>query len=169
MENSRYRPTGKNYVHVNESRKLKIDKKYIDSLKLLALEDSTGKCKMCLHNDIREHVHEMLNIFPKGSYVRPHMHPFKTETQNIIEGKMLMVLFDDIGNILDKFVMEKEGVFTFRLDKGIVHTNIPLSDVVVYEVTAGPFMGKDDSVFMQWAPEPNDETGVREIMDRIMK
>lgn len=167
MEKSVYRPNGKDYIHVNDDRTLKIDKKYIESLKAIARENDTGKCKMCLHNDIREHVHEMVNIFPEGSYVRPHMHPFKTETQNIVEGKMLMILFDDIGAIQDKFVMERSGIFTFRIDKGIIHTNIPLTDVVVYEVTSGPFVGKDDSVFPYWAPEAEDEEGVRKIMERM--
>lgn len=162
-----YRPGGKDYLHVNDNKALKIDKTYIDYLKGLARENSDGKCTMCLHNDIRDHVHEMINVYPKEMYVRPHSHPFKTETKIVIEGKLLMVIFDSLGEIVDKFIMEKDGIFTFRLDKGIIHTNIPLSDAVFHEVIDGPFVGKDDSVFPEWVPELDDVDGIRQLMNRI--
>lgn len=168
MENV-YRPGGKDYFHVNDDRILKVDKKYIEHLKSLAQNDSSGKCTMCLHNDTREHVHEMVNVYPRNSYVRPHSHPFKTETKMIIDGELLVVIFDKAGEILDKFVLKREGIFTARIDKGIIHTNIPLTDVVFHEVTAGPFVGKDDSVFPKWAPGLGDEDGIKKIMDKIFQ
>lgn len=164
-----YRPTGKSYLHVNDNKTLKIDKEYIEYLKTLAREDDNGKCTMCLHNDIRENVHEMLNVYPQHSYIRPHSHPFKTETKTIIEGKLLVVIFDEEGEVLDKFVMEANGVFTFRLDKGIIHTNIPLTDVVFHEVISGPFVGKNDSVFPSWAPNIDETEKIKEYMDNIQE
>lgn len=165
--NSLYRPSGKNYVHVNDEHILKVDKEYIAYLKTLAHKDEDSKCTMCLHNDIREHVHEMINVYPKLAYVRPHSHPFKTETKIMIEGKMLVVIFDDHGMITDNFVMERQGIFTFRIDKGIVHMSIPLTDVVFYEVTEGPFTGKGDSVFPEWAPLSENAEEVAQLMNRI--
>ena len=166
MENI-YRPGGKDYLHVNDDRLLKVDNNYVDYLKSLAQRNSLGKCTMCLHNDIRDHVHEMVNVYPKDTYVRPHSHPIKTETRIIIEGKLLVVIFDKMGEILDEFVLQKEGIFTARMDKGIIHTNIPLTDVVYHEVLTGPYVGKDDSVFPEWAPELDDEDGIKKIMDKI--
>lgn len=163
----RYRPCGKGYLHVNDDRTLKIDKEYIEYLKSLAQENDDKKCTMCLHNDIRKHVHEMINVYPKNSYVRPHYHPFKTETKIVIEGKLCVIVFDSLGELLDMFIMEKDGIFTFRLDQGIMHTNIPLTDVVFYEITEGPFVGKEDSVFPKWAPEPNDADGVSAYMNEL--
>ena len=166
MENI-YRPGGKDYLHVNDDRLLKVDNNYVDYLKSLAQRNSSGKCTMCLHNDIRDHVHEMVNVYPKDTYVRPHSHPIKTETRIIIEGKLLVVIFDKMGEILDEFVLQREGIFTARMDKGIIHTNIPLTDVVYHEVLTGPYVGKDDSVFPEWAPELDDEDGIKKIMDKI--
>lgn len=165
---NQYRPSGKSYLHVNDDGMLKINEEYIEQLRMLARQDESGKCTMCLHNDTREHVHEMINVYPKGSYVRPHHHPFKTETKTIIEGKLMVVIFDDAGVILDKFVLEKAGIFTFRMNRGIIHTNIPLTDVVFHEVITGPFVGKDDCVFPEWAPYIENEDAVRNIMDRIL-
>lgn len=169
MMEEQYRPGGKDYLQVNDDKALKIDKKYIEYLKALAKENSAGKCTMCLHNDIREHVHQMINVYPKEMYVRPHSHPFKTETKILIEGRLLMIIFDSSGEIIDRFIMERDGIFTFRLDKGIIHTNIPLTDAVFHEVIDGPFVGKDDSVFPEWAPGLDDEEEIRKIMDRIMQ
>ena len=164
-----YRPSGKNYLHVNDKRTLKIDREYIAYLKSLAQKNSDGKCTMCLHNDTRVHVHEMINVYPSGAYIRPHSHPFKTETKIMIEGKMKVIIFDNCGEIVDDFVMEREGIFSFILDRGIIHTNIPLTDVVFHEVTEGPFVGKDDSVFPEWSPESDDEENVRKIMDKMSR
>lgn len=94
---STYRPSGKKYLHVNDSAILKIDKNYIENLKLLAKEDDSGRCTMCLHNDIRDYLHEMVHVCPKNTYVRPHSHPIKTETKIIIEGKLMVVTFDAGG------------------------------------------------------------------------
>lgn len=155
-------------MHVNDSIALKINNQYINSLKSLAKKNKENKCTMCLHNDIRKHVHELVNLYPKGMYVRPHRHPIKTETKVIIEGKLLVITFDNLGKIIDQFVMEKEGIFIFRLEKDIIHTNIPLTDVVYYEVLDGPYVGKDDSVFPDWAPALDDEVGINKIMNRII-
>lgn len=167
MEKNIYRPGGKAHVHVNDNKILKINKEYIDYLKSLAQQDQDKRCTMCLHNDVRAHVHEMLNVCPENSYIRPHSHPFKTETKIVIEGKILLVIFDSDGGIADKFVMDSEGIFTVRIDAGIIHTNIPLTDSVFQEIITGPFVGKDDSVFPEWAPEAGDEESIKKIMERI--
>lgn len=165
--NNIYRPGGKDYLYVNDSRTLKMDREYIAYLKLLAQKNRDRKCTMCLHNDIRSHTHEMVNVYPKGTYVCPHSHPFKSETKIMIEGKLQVYIFDDDGTIIDKFVMDRDGIFTYRMDKGIIHTNIPLTDVVFHEVTEGPFVGKDDSVIPEWAPAYVDNAAISRLMDSM--
>lgn len=165
--NDNYRPSGKTYLHVNDEKILKIDREYISYLQSLAQSDFEEKCTMCLHNDIREHVHEMINVYPQAMYVRPHAHPFKTETKIIIEGELLVVFFDQSGEIMDRFVMGKNGIFTVRIDKGVIHTNIPLTNTVFHEIISGPFIGKDDSVFPEWAPEAENQDDVQVIMNKM--
>lgn len=92
-----YRPAGQDYLHVNDNSTLKLNKEYITYLKTLAEKNKDKKCTMCLHNDIRAHVHEMINVYPKDSYVRPHSHPFKTETKILLEGKLKIIIFDCAG------------------------------------------------------------------------
>lgn len=164
----RYRPCGKKYLHVNDQEILKINQEYVTCLKSLAQKDDSGKCMMCLHNDTRDYVHEKIFVCPPNDYVRPHSHPKKIETKMVIEGELMVVIFDKSGGVEDKFIMGRDGIFTSRLGKGIIHMDIPLTDVVFHEVTTGPFTGKDDSVFPEWAPALDDETGIRKLLESIV-
>lgn len=166
-----FRPGGKNYVYVNDQRILKIDQAYIENLKNEARKSKYPRLTMCLHNDIRNNVHEMIQIFRKYEYVQPHYHPKKTETKIILEGRMLVVIYDTSGNKLDQFVMSRDegSAFMFRMDKGIIHTNIPLTDVVFQEITSGPYLGKDDSIFPDWTCHSDDTEGVQRYIDDLLR
>lgn len=167
MENQ-YRPSGKEYLHVNDNRILKIDKEYIGYLKSLAKKDSSGKCMMCLHNDTRAYIHELVSVYPAGVYLRPHSHPNKTESTTLIEGKLQVIIFDEFGEILDEFIAERDGIFTFRLDKGIIHAFVPVTDIVFYEAKNGPFVDKKtDAIFPKWTPEPQDTEKVAMYMKEV--
>ncbi len=171
MEDNIYRPGGKSYIYVNDHRMLKVDNAYIKKLKEKAKTMCYPRLTMCLHNDIREHVHEMIQIFNKYEYVRPHYHPQKTETKIILEGRLLVVIYDEKGQKLDEFVMSREndGVFMFRMDKGIIHTNIPLTNVIFQEITSGPYSGCDDSIFPKWTCSSDDIEGVQKYMDSLLR
>ncbi|MDE7433262.1 MAG: WbuC family cupin fold metalloprotein [Lachnospiraceae bacterium] len=171
MEKSKVRPGGdKKYFCVNDEKILKINDSYIEELKKKAKMNGFNRCTMCLHDDINAKVHEMINVMSKYEYIRPHSHPFKTETKIMVEGELLMVIFDECGNILDQYIMQSSrdnGIFTTRIDMGIYHTNIPLKDSVFHEVITGPYIGKDDSVFPEWAPEISDKDGVADFMKKL--
>mgnify|MGYP001051177467 CR=1 FL=1 len=169
MRNRDYEPGGKGYIYVNKEDVLKIDAKYIEGLKEKAKTNGYQRCMMCLHHDIRSHVHEMMNVFARHQYIRPHCHPNKTETKSIVEGKVLMIIFDKGGQILEQFVLSKEDgdVFTVRIEKNIYHTNIALTDAVFHEIIEGPYTGRDDSVFPEWAPEEEDQERVSSFLKQL--
>lgn len=171
MKESKVRPRGdKKYFYVNEEKVLKIDASYIAILKDKARTNGFNRCTMCLHDDTNAKVHEMINVMSRYEYIRPHSHPFKTETKIMIEGELLMVIFDQSGEIIDRYILRsdrKDGIFTTRIDKGVYHTNIPLTDTVFHEVITGPYVGKNDSVFPEWAPDTNDEKNIAKFMVKI--
>lgn len=171
MEENIYRPGGKEYIYVNDQQLLKIDNAYIRRLKGKAESMCYSRLTMCLHNDVREHVHEMIQIFNKHEYVRPHYHPQKTETKVILEGKLLVVIYGTDGQKLDQFVMsrEEDDIFMCRMDKGIIHTNIPLTDVIFQEITSGPYVGHDDSIFPSWTCHRDDTENVQKYMDELLQ
>lgn len=172
MQKDIIRPGGdKKYFYVNDEKILKIDVDYIENLKNKAETNGCNRCTMCLHNDIHAKVHEMINVMHELEYIRPHAHPFKTETKIIVEGQLLMIIFDNDGRIVDRYIMQRNSgnsIFTTRIDRGIYHTNIPLTDVVFHEVITGPYVGKDDSVFPEWAPEVEDRERVESYLNHLV-
>lgn len=171
MECNNYRPGGKDYIYVNDLNVLKINKAYIEKLKNQAREKNGSRLTMCLHNDIRENVHEMIQIFKKHEYVRPHYHPNKTETKIVLEGKLLVVIYDIDGKQLDQFIMSREenSTFMFRMNKGIIHTNIPLTDVIFQEIISGPYLGDGDNIFPEWTCSMDDIEGVKKFMNDLLQ
>ena len=169
MVDKKYRPGGKSYLCVNDDSKLVVNAEYLAGLKERRDGNPESKCTLCLHNDTREKHHEMINLYPKGEYVRPHCHPDKTETKIMLEGKMLVVLFDDKGNITDRIILSPgtNDNFLLRIDRMVVHTNIPLTDVVFYESITGPYTGVNDSVFPAWAPALDDDDAIQEFYARL--
>jgi len=110
----------------------------------------------------------MIIVHCKGNYVRPHRHPLKTESFHLIQGSLLLGIFDESGKIIDRIVLEESGdkyTLVARIEKNIYHTAFPLSEVVVFhEITNGPFTGIGDSEFPEWAPEPDDKEGIRDFI-----
>lgn len=156
-------------VIFNTDEVAKVDGAVIGDLKRAALAAPAGTVRLCLHRSTGDAVQEMIIVHRKGAYVRPHKHEGETESFHIIDGAMLVVLFDDDGNEIDRFEMGERpagGCFVCRLEKGRWHTMIPLTDTVVFlETTAGPFRGAEHNTFADWAPDPGDTAGV----DRFMK
>lgn len=169
MVDKKYRPGGKSYLCVNDDRKLVVNAKYLAGLKERQEGNPEKKCTLCLHNDTRERHHEMLNLYAKGEYVRPHCHADKTETKIMLEGKMLVVLFDDKGEITDRIILSSgtNNNFMLRIDRMVIHTNIPLTDVVFYESITGPYTGVNDSTFPSWAPALDDGDAIQEFFARL--
>ena len=160
-------------VVYNTEDRIKIDEDRISKLKSIAAKNESKNVTMCLHRTHDVAVHEMINVYPKGMYVRPHKHLDKTETKHMIEGKMLMLMFDEEGGVTDKFVIGEKGsgeCLAYRIDKNLYHSIIPLSETIVYhEIISGPYTGTNDSIFPEWAPEIDDQKGIQEFIDRVGK
>lgn len=169
MVDKKYRPGGKSYLCVNDDSKLVVNAEYLARLKEKQYGNPEKKCTLCLHNDTREKHHEMINLYRKGEYVRPHCHIDKTETKIMLEGKMLAVLFDDKGKITDRIILSSgtNDNFLLRVDRRVIHTNIPLTDVVFYESITGPYTGVNDSFFPAWAPELDDKGAIQKLYARL--
>jgi len=138
----------------------KIDKSDIDKLKILSRSNPRKRIRICTHPDIGDNIHEMIIIHANGAYITPHKHIGKSESFHIIEGLLLVVIFDDQGNITEQIRMgdRESGLdFYYRLPEDHFHTVVPQSELVVFhEVTHGPFT-PEDTVFATWAPSEEDD------------
>ena len=142
----------------------------IENLKLKAAENIRKRVRLCSHPDMNNKLHEMLIIHEKGCYVRPHMHPNKSESMHIIEGKVDIVFFEEDGSIKEIVQMGEFGTglnFYMRTDVPVYHTLLIQSDVLIFhETTNGPF-NREQTVFAKWSPEDSDLEGQAEFISSL--
>ncbi len=145
-------------------RLLQVDSKEIERIKGLALNNQRRRIRINAHHEMNSGVHEMIIVHCRNNYVRPHRHKLKTESFHIIEGELDVIIFDDLGNVIEKIVMGPYGSskkFYYRCVENVWHTVIPKTQTVVFhETTNGPF-SIDGSEQAPWAPDDkNTELGL---------
>ena len=115
----------------------------------------------------------MLNAIEPSTYVRPHKHenPDKVEAFVILKGKVLIVEFDDSGNIRASIVLSlNDGVYGVEIPPRTWHTIVSLEpETVVYEVKEGPYSPIDDKDFASWAPNENSKECDSYIKDLLVR
>lgn len=132
----------------------------LGTLKAEAVNAPLRRSRLCLHRTPEDPLHEMVIAFCRDSFVRPHRHLTKTESFHVIEGRILVVLFDDEGRVTHRIPMAPPGgdcPFLYRVAAPIWHTLIPETEfAVIHEVTNGPFRAEDGD-FAPWSPDdPKD-------------
>jgi len=147
-------------VFITSDSIAKVSQKDIEWLKAKALSNVRERVRLCTHQSVEDAVHEMLIVHTKGTYIRPHKHPNKSESFHIIEGALDIVVFDDTGGILEVVNMGEYSSgdqFFWRLSESHFHTVIPRTDIVVFhETTSGPFVRATSNVPAPWSPNEGD-------------
>ncbi len=135
--------------------------KVIDDTQLLEL---TSKAQVSerkrqnynLHDGDHDLVQRMLNAFEPLTYVHPHKHvnPDKREAFIILKGRLLVIFFNEEGEIVKHVILDKEtGQFALEIEPNEWHSATGLEEgTVVYEVKDGPYIQSEDKMFAKWAP-----------------
>lgn len=154
------------YFHSQEI--IAIDVPKINELVKMAATAPLKRARHCLHRSQGDVVQEMVIAFWKGSYVRPHRHRQKSESFHLMEGRLVVLFFNDGGELIHQIKMEHPGgVLVFRNETALWHTVILLTEfAVVHEIATGPFV-KEESEFAPWSPSPEDGVHVVEFMARM--
>ncbi len=160
-------------VYFNQESLIRINNQVINNLKRAAKENHSGKYRLCMQHSAQDNLHEMFIVRSKDDYGRPDKHLYTTESHTIVDGAMLVILFQDDGQIRDVFELSREHYHTYRIDPNIYHMQIPLTEqVVYYEVKLGPFT-EESNIFPEWSPEPKDTEKVvafmKEIKEKILQ
>jgi cupin fold WbuC family metalloprotein len=128
---------------------------WIDRLKMTALKSPLRRARLCLHRSDDDKLHEMIIVLARDCLFRPHRHPTKTESFHMIDGKLIVIIFQDDGVPVRSIILSppfKGGAVCYRLCTPMFHAVLPLDEVVVYhEITNGPFV-RNDAVLADWAP-----------------
>jgi len=144
---------------------------HLDELKKAAKLDPYGRARICLHLGPEAPIHEMLIAFCSTSYVRPHRNVRSSKSYYVIEGKMLVLIFDDAGQVMRRIELISGQLgkpFLCRLNVNCWHTIISRSDELVFlETNGGPFF-KELEEYAAWAPENWDSTGIEAFLLRML-
>ena len=133
-----------------------IDDKQLRELTSKAQVNERKRQNYNLHDGDHDLVQRMLNAFEPHTYVCPHKHinPDKREAFIILKGRLLVIFFNDEGEIVKHVILDKEtGQFAVEIEPKEWHSATGLEEgTVVYEVKDGPYIQAEDKVFATWAP-----------------
>jgi cupin fold WbuC family metalloprotein len=122
------------------------------------------------HASHTDPTHRFLNAWLRGTYAAPHRHrdPPKPESFVMLRGELACFVFDDDGNVRERYVLGRNGLLGVDLPPGVWHTLAPVTDVAVcFEVKPGPWDPATDKEFAPFAPREG-EAGAAEYLARLM-
>jgi cupin fold WbuC family metalloprotein len=149
----------------------------IDCADVKALIETAGnlarrRARICSQRSNETPIHEMIIALGRETYVRPHMHPKKTESFHVIEGLCDVVLFNGDGFIREVIRLGdyKSGrIFFYRIADPIFHTLVIRSPFfVIHETTNGPFLA-EETVVATWAPAESDAPAAKSYMEDLVR
>ncbi|WP_462317118.1 WbuC family cupin fold metalloprotein [Marinilabilia sp.] len=146
-----------------------------DLLNHLTDEASAAKRKrknLNFHFGPADVLQRMLNAFEPGTYVRPHKHenPAKREVFLLLRGKLMMLFFNDGGEVTERIILSQEhGNYGVEVPAGEWHMAISLErGTIVYELKDGPYDPVNDKEFAPWAP-PEGSPEVKDYMRNLLE
>jgi cupin fold WbuC family metalloprotein len=152
---------------------LRIDKELTNSLTHEALISPRKRKNYNMHKDAGDLLQRLINAMEPGTYVHPHKHenPDKREVFLVLTGTLLVVEFDENGNIADHIILNREcGNFGVEIAERTYHSIISLEKgSVSFEAKDGPYDPADDKCFAPWAPAENSPDCQAYIIATLLK
>ncbi len=135
---------------------IQINKTLLDSVSSEARSVPRKRKNYNFHKDYSDTLQRLLNAMEPMSYIQPHKHedPDKREAFIALRGRILVVEFDQHGNITGHMILDPlNGVYGAEIPERTFHTIVSLeSGSVAYELKDGPYSPIDDKNFASWAP-----------------
>lgn len=130
-----------------------------------------GRVRINAHPSDDDMLHEMFIAIRRDSYIRPHVHPGKSEAFHIVEGVVDIVVFNEDG-LVREVVPLGDGYsgrpFYYRMSQPFFHTLLIRSDIlIVHEITNGPFR-REGTRFAPFAPEEGNVDGVADYWRQLL-
>jgi cupin fold WbuC family metalloprotein len=156
----------------NTEELIEVDRKMVEFLKQRASQSKLLRFRLCLHHSPESPVQEMIIAACCDNYSRPHRHPGRSMTYQMIEGELTVFIFDQAGNVSQKIEMGPPSSgksFCFRLSSGGWYMPVVRSEVAVYQETlSGPNQDGQATEYADWSPEVNDAEGITTFLRKLM-
>mgnify|MGYP006206225081 CR=1 FL=1 len=153
----------------NNSDILFVNHEMIEEIKYEALQSSRHMARLLMHLSHEDTVQEMLIAMGRDCLVTPNRAIGKSESLQIVEGRLLLIIFDIDGNVVRGEEMAPQGdscSSIYRLNSTPWHTMIPLTEmVVVHETLQGPFESSSEPI-PSWIP--SDSASMKKFIQEII-
>jgi len=153
---------------------IKINETFISETSDIAKNRDRRRMNYNFHKKDSATLQRMLNAMESDTYIQPHKHenPDKVEVFFVLRGRILLIEFNDTGEIIDHIILDpKQGNYGAEVPARTWHSLISLEDgSVAYEVKDGPYIPITDKNFATWAPKEGDDycqTYNRNLLDKL--
>ncbi|EKD91815.1 MAG: hypothetical protein ACD_29C00360G0003 [uncultured bacterium] len=154
----------------NTENIISIDHSWLERLKEEARNSPNYRSRLLMHTAEKDAVQEMIIAVCKQADSPLHRSLERSESLQVLEGKVLVAIFDEKGKITNRFEMGPIGsgnIFIYRITSVPWHIIIPLTEVVViHESLQGPFQKVVDPL-PSWAP--HDPISNKAFIENILK
>ena len=123
----------------------------IDSLIEEAKVSKIRRSRILLHENNDSKVQEMIIVLFSDSIIKPHFHPYgKPESYHVIEGELIVNIFDKDGKIIDRIELDSVDQKFYRANGKVIHQPVSKTEYTVYhEVYTGPFIKEVDVNYLE--------------------
>jgi len=133
----------------------------IHKLKQEAECSTRKRAHLNLHHNYNDKIQKLLIALTKNTYIPPHCHKLEHQTEHfqILEGEVVLVIFDRNGDIKDYTVLSPNGITAVEIEPNVFHTVICMSDsAILMEIKLGPYEPTSSKFIPIWSPlESEDE------------
>jgi len=152
----------------NSEELLFINYEIVAQIKDEARQSPRQMARLLMHFDHQDPVQEMLIAMGRDCAVMPNRSVDRSESLQVVEGELLLIVFDDNGKVVQQVEMGPPGsgkIFLYRLSSTPWHTMIPLTKmVVVHEALQGPFKQSSEPL-PDWVP--GDSASLKRFLKEI--
>ncbi|MBR7801335.1 WbuC family cupin fold metalloprotein [Undibacterium fentianense] len=137
-----------------------LDQAMLSALSSEASGNARLRKNLNFHENNESLCHRLLNALQPGTYVQPHCHLAKNkdETLVVVAGKIGVLLFDSIGQVVQAIELAPNTAqFGVHIPVGTFHSMVALApNSVFFESKSGPYVAISEAERSLWAPAEND-------------
>ncbi|HPE42955.1 MAG TPA: WbuC family cupin fold metalloprotein [Bacteroidales bacterium] len=152
---------------------IKIDENLIEKVSAIARSSIRKRTNLNFHDKSEALMQRMLNAMEPGTYIQPHKHenPDKSEAFFCLRGKILVVEFEEDGQVRDHILLDaSKGNYGCEINPRTYHCIVSMeTGSVAYELKDGPYDPTIDKHFAPWAPAEGDPDAADYLKNLLKK
>ena len=126
-----------------------------------AQQSPRQRANLNLHPQLDDPIQRLAIAMEPTTYVRPHRHPHTWELLYPLQGRFLVLHFDDARTVTDRAILGDTAA-VLENPAGCWHAVLSLdSGGVIFEVKHGPYMAIDAADFAGWSPAADSAEAAR--------